>query len=229
MHIVIVEDDQHLRRGICDLLTLEGFDCTAIGDGETALAQLDRIRPDFYVLDVMLPGADGFALCKAIRQRDPTVPILFLSACREELDRILGFECGADDYLTKPFSTRELVARIKAIARRAGSAPNPSTSVGFRIGDLEIDTKALRAYRHGTAIDLSAREVKVLSVLLERAGQAVSRNDLFDACWGRDYMANSRSLDQFVATLRRKIERDASEPAIIRTVHGVGYRYDPAD
>jgi two-component system, OmpR family, alkaline phosphatase synthesis response regulator PhoP len=223
MHILIVEDDPHLRRGIVDLLQLEGFDCVAVGDGASAMVQLDLRAPDFCILDVMLPGENGYAVCRKIREQLPNVPILFLSACREELDRILGFECGADDYLAKPFSTRELVARIKAITRRVEAKPDLPI---FTMGDLDIDPRALRAYREDRAIDLSMREIQLLQVLHRQVGLAVSRNDLFDACWGRDYMPNSRSLDQFVSALRHKIERDPTTPSIIRTVHGVGYRYE---
>lgn len=224
MRILIVEDDPHLRNGIADLLTLEGHDCSAVGDGKAALAEISRNAPDFCILDVMLPGANGYAICQSIRQILPNVPILFLSGCTEELDRILGFESGADDYLAKPFSTRELVARIKAITRRVETKPDLPK---FQMGDLEVNPKALRAFRGDQVINLSAREIQVLSVLYQQAGLAVSRNDLFDACWGRDYMPNSRSLDQFISALRHKIELNPAKPVIIGRVQGIGYRYDP--
>lgn len=225
MRILIAEDDAHLRRGLADLLGREGYDCLTAADGRSALAFFNSAAPDFCILDVMLPKLDGFAVCTRIREQDSRVPILLLTARGQENDRVRGFECGADDYVPKPFGTRELVVRIKAIARRA--APRaPEAREPFSLGDLAIDPRALRAFRQGAAIELTRREVDLLVLLHARTGLAVSRDELLDRCWGRDYMPNSRSLDQFVFALRRKIERDPSEPRIICTVHGVGYRYD---
>lgn len=226
MRILIAEDDANLRRGIADLLTLEGFVAVTAADGTEALAVLDTSAIDLCVLDVMMPGLDGFAVCRAIRERNPQLPILFLTARGEEIDRVLGFECGADDYVPKPFGTRELLARIRALLRRSRTQPAPADR--FSMADLIIDRLALRAFRHDVAIDLAPREVRLLEVLHTRADKAVSRDELFDLCWGRDYMPNSRSLDQYVSALRRKVEHDPAKPRIIRTVHGVGYRYDTA-
>lgn len=227
MRILIAEDDAHLRRGIADLLTLEGHECIAAMDGLDALTAFRVETPDFCIFDVVMPGLDGIELCRAVRRENAEVPILLLTARGQEIDRVLGLEAGADDYVPKPFGPRELVARIRAIARRSGRRPaDGMEGHRFRMGDLEIDPKALRAFRGGQVIDLTRREIKLLSVLHARAGLAVDRDELFDLCWGRDYMPNSRALDQYVSALRRKIERDPAAPLLIRTVHGVGYRYD---
>lgn len=227
MRILIAEDDLNLGRGLVDLLALEGFQPLWTKDGPTALAALARQPFDFGILDVVMPGMDGFALCRAIRADFPDLPLLFLTARGEEYEKLLGFECGADDYMVKPFGPHELVARIKAIAKRAVNAQSP-TSAHWVMADLTIDALAFRAFRAGRIIDLKPREIEILKLLYSRAGTPVSRDDLFDHCWGRDYMPNSRSLDQYVSALRHKIEIDPAQPAIIKTVHGVGYRYDPS-
>jgi DNA-binding response OmpR family regulator len=226
MRILIADDDLHLRRGIADLLALEGFETVVAEDGVAAWEAFRNQRPEFCILDVMMPRMNGLDLCRAIRREDALVPILLLTARDQEIDRVIGLEIGADDYVPKPFGSRELVARIRAILRRT-RRDEPACPAGrFRMDDIEIDLKALRAFRDGHGIDLTSREVSLLSVLHARAGQAVRRDELFDLCWGRDYMPNSRSLDQYVSALRRKIERDPASPRIIRSVHGVGYRYE---
>jgi two-component system, OmpR family, alkaline phosphatase synthesis response regulator PhoP len=235
MSILIAEDDPHLRNGIVDLLTLEGFPCQVAEDGAKALALFQQTKPDLCVFDVMMPNMDGLTLCREIRRLDPLVPILLLSARGEETDRVRGLDVGADDYVAKPFGARELIARVKAALRRAKAQENqapasPATSAKgearIKMGDLEIDQKGMRAYRGETRIDLTAREVAILLTLYERKGQAVSRDELFDLCWGRGFMPNSRALDQYVSALRKKIEIDPANPKIIRTVHGVGYRHE---
>ncbi len=232
MKILIAEDDPNLRAGLVDLLTLEGIDCIVAEDGETAWRAFVEQTPDLCLFDVMMPQLDGLDLCRRIRARDLHTPILLLSARGAEIDRVIGLEIGADDYIAKPFSARELVARIKAGLRRvkvaAPAAENAAAKEAGRMnmGDLEIDPEALRARRGGQTIDLAPRELAILKLLLAREGKAVSRDDLFDIAWGRDYMPNSRALDQYVSSLRRKIEIDPARPRIIKTVHGVGYRYD---
>jgi DNA-binding response OmpR family regulator len=227
MLILIAEDDANLRRGLSDLLTLEGFETVVAEDGASALEAFTHKRPDFCILDVGMPKLKGFDLCRAIRERNSDVPILFLTARTEEIDRVLGFGIGADDYIGKPFSSRELVARIKAIARRTAQPAAATRQNGhFTMGDLSIDPRAMRAFRREERIDLSRRELGLLQLLYDRAGQAVSRDEIYDRCWGRAYYPNSRALDQFVASLRRKIEQDPAVPRIIGTVHGIGYRFD---
>ncbi len=240
MSILIAEDDPHLRNGIVDLLTLEGYPCQVAEDGAKALALFKQEKPELCVFDVMMPHMDGLTLCREIRRLDPLVPILLLSARGEETDRVRGLDVGADDYVAKPFGARELIARVKAALRRSKAQENqatqnqtpptaqPAKSDGARIkmDDLEIDPKAMRAFRGDTKIDLTSREVAILLTLYERRGQAVSRDELFDLCWGRGFMPNSRALDQYVSALRKKIEIDPANPRIIRTVHGVGYRHE---
>lgn len=236
MRVLIVEDDAHLRRGLADLLALEGHVCAAAADGEEGLARHAEFGPDFCIIDVAMPKMDGLSLCRELRRRGAATPILLLTARGDEIDRVIGLEAGADDYVAKPFGPRELVARMRAIARRCvPPAPPPAAppSVAddcFIVGDVTIDRRALKARRGdgAPAADLTAREVKILDLLARRAGQAVSRDDIFDACWGRDFMPNSRALDQSISVLRRKIERDPADPQVIRTVHGVGYRYEPS-
>ena len=227
MSILIAEDDQHLRDGIVDLLSLEGYSCRVADDGAKALALFLKEKPDICVFDGMMPVMDGLTLLREVRKLDPAVPILLLSARGEEGDRVRGLEIGADDYIAKPFSARELVARVKAALRRTKlQAPAHEPDGRIYMGDIAIDSKAMRAFRGDLKIDLTNREVAILAALYERRGQAVSRDELFDLAWGRDYMPNSRALDQYVSALRKKIELDPAAPRIIRTVHGVGYRYD---
>jgi DNA-binding response OmpR family regulator len=234
--ILIAEDDSNLRAGLVDLLALEGLTCVVAEDGEAAWTAFVEEAPALCLFDVMMPRLDGLDLCRRIRARDARTPILLLSARGAEIDRVIGLEIGADDYISKPFAARELVARIKAALRRAKVAQVtaqaqetevPTAPPGrLRMGDLEIDPSALRAFRGGQSIDLAPRELAILQALLERKGKAVTRDELFDLAWGRDYMPNSRALDQYVSSLRRKIELDPARPRIVSTVHGVGYRYD---
>ena len=230
--ILIAEDDPNLRAGLADLLALEGLDCVIAEDGEAAWQAFVAEAPALCLFDVMMPRLDGLDLCRRIRARDARTPILLLSARGAEIDRVIGLEIGADDYIAKPFATRELVARIKAALRRAKvlaapeAEPKAEAPGRLRMGDLEIDPSALRAWRDGQSIDLAPRELAILQALLARKGKAVTRDELFDLAWGRDYMPNSRALDQYVSGLRRKIEIDPARPRIVSTVHGVGYRYD---
>ena len=232
MKILIAEDDVNLRAGLVDLLALEGLDCIVAEDGESAWRAFVEEAPALCLFDVMMPRLDGLDLCRRIRARDARTPILLLSARGAEIDRVIGLEIGADDYIAKPFAARELVARIKAGLRRAKAAQAPEAVAALapearlRMGDLDIDPAALRAWRGAQAIDLAPRELAIFRVLLERKGKAVTRDELFDLAWGRDYMPNSRALDQYVSGLRRKIELDPARPRIVTTVHGVGYRYD---
>ncbi len=227
MNILIAEDDHHTREALREVLAREGHAVTAAADGKEALALFHTKRPDFVCLDIMMPHLSGYDVCRAIRREDHRVPVLFLSAKSEEVDRVLGLELGADDFLNKPFGVREFLARIAAITRRCGWLTSATASANdFVIGGLRIVPGELRAYRDEEAIQLTPRDLKVLRVFSERRGQVVDRNTLCDEAWGADHFPNSRALDQHISQLRKKIETDPAEPQIIRTVHGAGYRYE---
>jgi DNA-binding response OmpR family regulator len=226
--LLVAEDDLHLLKGLVELLTRAGFDCIGVADGERALAAFRDEKPALCLLDVLMPGMDGLSLCREIRALDRKIPILLLSARDAEIDRVLGLEIGADDYIVKPFGPRELVARVKVALRRRGDdfAGSDAPALQFIMGDLRIDETALRAFRGEQFVELSRREITLLKILFERKGRPVSRNDLLDLAWGPNYMPDSRALDQYISSLRRKIEKDPAKPKIIKTVHGVGYRHD---
>lgn len=229
MKLLAADDDPNLLNGLVELLSRAGFDCLGVGDGATALAAFRAEKPALCLLDVLMPGLDGLSLCREIRALDPRVPIILLSARDAEIDRVLGLEMGADDYIVKPFGPRELVARVKSALRRAAPTEVAEAGQSFMMGDLCVDPVALRAFRGSRAIDLSRREITVLQILFRRAGRPVARNDLLDLAWGPDFMPDSRALDQYISSLRRKIEADPAHPRLIRTVHGVGYRFDRPD
>jgi DNA-binding response OmpR family regulator len=228
MKVLIAEDDVLLREGLCEILQREGYRVIEAADGNQALALAESERPDFICLDVMMPGQSGFDVCRTLRQRGSDVPIVFITAKSEEIDKVLGLELGADDFIVKPFGIREVVARIRAISRRCLRQRAEPANDRFDLGDLEVAPSELRAFRGEATFDLSLRDVAILQLLYRRAGQAVHRQTFWDECWGYDFVPNSRSLDQHISQLRKRIELDPGAPAIIRTVHGVGYRYDPS-
>ncbi|MDA1088188.1 MAG: response regulator transcription factor [Verrucomicrobia bacterium] len=227
MKILVVEDDQHTRRGLVEILSGEGYETVSAGDGKSGLKMFEREDPDFVCLDIMMPDMNGYDLCREIRRLNRAIPVIFISAKSEEIDRVLGLELGADDYIVKPFGVKEVVARIRAVTRRMildhekGDQPD-----AFVMDDLRVEPSELRAYRGRKAIDVSLRDVRILQLLSANAGEVISRDRIFDECWGLDYMPNSRSLDQHISQLRKRVEKDAKKPRIIRTVHGAGYRYD---
>ena len=227
--ILFAEDDALIRDGLETLLAREGYLPVPAVDGQEALRLFEREKPDFVLLDIMMPNLGGYDVCRAIRRQDPLVPILFLSARGEEIDRVLGLELGADDYLVKPFGSRELVARINAVLRRTRfrAHVDPNT-VSFVLDDLEVVPDQLRARRGDTWIDLGPRDVSILRLLHERVGKVIDRSDLFETCWGASFPGATRAVDQHLSQLRRKIELDPANPRIIRTVHGAGYRYEPS-
>jgi len=225
MKVLIAEDDDHIRDGLAEVLQGEGYQTVTARDGQEALDLFARARPDFVCLDIMMPGVDGYEACRRIRRTDPDIPVIFISAKSEEIDRVVGLELGADDFIMKPFGVREVIARIRAVTRRCMAAKKPDLRPApFTLGDLEVFPAELRARRGDVAIDLSLRDVKILELLHRHKGEVMDRNRFFDECWGIEYMPNSRTLDQHIAQLRKRIERDPKNPEIIRTVHGVGYR-----
>jgi len=227
MKVLVAEDDRNIRSGLVEILESEGYETLAAENGSKALEIYHRESPDFICLDIMMPGADGYEVCREIRRIDADVPIIFISAKSEEVDKVLGLELGADDFILKPFGVREVLARIRAVTRRCMARDrHASDHKPFRMGDLEVLPSELRARRGEDALDLSLRDVKVLRLLHRLQGQAVDRTTLFADCWGQWHVANSRTLDQHISQLRKRIEIDPKQPKIILTVHGVGYRYD---
>ncbi len=228
MKVLIAEDDRLTREGLEEILQTEGYRTLPAADGKAALELFSRERPDFVLLDIMMPGLSGYEACRAIRRQDEAVPIIFVSAKSEEFDKVLGLELGADDFVVKPFGVKEVIARIRAVTRRVmARRKKAEIPAPFRLADLEVDPAELRARRGKQVIELSLREVKLLELFARFPGQVLDRDRLFDAGWGADHMPNSRTLDQHISKLRKRIERDPKNPAIIQTVHGAGYRYQP--
>jgi two-component system, OmpR family, alkaline phosphatase synthesis response regulator PhoP len=227
MKVLIAEDDPNTRAGLTEILEAEGYQVLATQDGKDALRMFSKESPDFVCLDIMMPGMSGYDVCREIRRSDPGVPVIFISAKSEEIDTVVGLELGADDFIVKPFGVKEVVARIRAVTRRRfASAKAPPLPSPFRLGDLEVFPLELRARRAGNAIELSLRDIRILTLLHENRGVVISRDTFFNKCWGLDHVPNSRTLDQHIAQLRKRIEIDPRNPAIVLTVHGVGYRYD---
>ncbi|MCH2202731.1 MAG: response regulator transcription factor [Fuerstiella sp.] len=225
MKVLVAEDDRHTREGLVEVLQSEGYEVVSAGDGITAMRLFREWMPDFVCLDIMMPAASGYEVCKSIRAESPDLPIIFISAKAEEIDRLVGFELGADDFIVKPFSVREVVARVRAVSRRC-YAQQESPPEEFTVDDLLVIPAELRARRGNSIVELSPRDVKLLQLLHDNVGKALDRNTMFRKAWGEDYLPNSRTLDQHISQLRKRVEVDPKSPRIIRTVHGVGYRYD---
>lgn len=233
-NILIAEDDQNIRDGLCDALESEGAQPTAAVDGQAALDTFKTGEFDLVILDVMMPRLSGFDACRELRKIAPNLPIIMLTAKGEEIDKVVGLQLGADDYVTKPFGIRELFARIEAVMRRCEprtSDENIATKEyqdePFPFGRLTIDPEALRAKDGDHIVELTPRELELIRYFHDRPGRAVSRDDLMHAVWESDYHGTTRTIDQHISQLRKKIEPAPSTPSVITTVHGVGYRYDP--
>ena len=225
-HILIVDDDREIRTLLRDFLEKNGYRATAVPDGKGMRRALEQSHVDLIVLDLMLPGEDGITLCRELRAKSQ-IPVLMLTALAEEVDRIVGLEVGADDYLAKPFSPRELVGRIKAILRRTAYMPRepaPDSVRGFRFGDWQLDTTT-RELKHtdGTTVSLSGAEFRLLSVLLAHPKRVLSRVQLMELLRGRDMDPFDRSIDVRISRLRQTLRDDARSPTIIKTVYGEGY------
>ena len=226
MKVLIAEDDANIRAGLEEILLKEGYEVLTAQDGNEALAMYRDRKPDFICLDIMMPGANGYDVCREIRKTDRAIPLVFITAKSEEVDKVLGLELGADDYIQKPFGVREVVARIRAVTRRCmASRTKDDSHTPFHMGDLEVMPAQLRARRGDTIIELSLRDMRILTLLHRNKEAVVDRDTFFNECWGLDYAPNSRTLDQHISQLRKRIESDPQNPIIIRTVHGVGYRY----
>lgn len=225
--LMLVEDDEYARKGLKDLLSSQNFTCHSYADAESAWLDFEEIHPDICILDRALPAMSGDELCLKIRRLKASLPILFLSGKGTESERIEGLGFGADDYITKPYSVQELLARIDATCRRIPLLSEPIPKAGFTMGDLYIDTPRMLAVRDKMEVELTTRELDILKLLHKNTGQVVSRDDLFNECWGRNYFSNSRSLDQYISCLRAKVEHDPKAPCIIKTARGIGYWFNP--
>jgi DNA-binding response OmpR family regulator len=223
--ILIIEDDPHILLGLEEVLKSEDYDVASCNRGDQALDAVAKHRPALVVLDVMLPGLSGYDICKQLRAKKTTVPILMLTAKGQEIDKVVGLDLGADDYVTKPFGVRELLARIQALLRRSGnSASNQADEKPFKIGDATIDPKTFQVKRSKTTGELTARELKLLQFFHAHAGEVLSRDKLLNEVWGYNYYGTTRTLDQVVVQLRKKLGDHGSEPRYLLTIHGVGYK-----
>lgn len=223
--ILIAEDDPAIRQGLVDTLESEGYQALEAANGVEALTYLEAENVDLLILDLMMPGKSGYDVCRELRRDNQQLPVLMLTAKGEEIDKVLGLELGADDYMTKPFGLRELVARVHALLRRSRPAAPASAEEHFSLGPLQVDARKLCGHLDGKRVDLSAREISLLQLFAAHPGEVLSRDELLNHAWGIDYYGTTRTLDQHIAQLRKKIEPDRHHPALIQTVHGVGYRY----
>jgi two-component system alkaline phosphatase synthesis response regulator PhoP len=221
--ILVVEDEPGIALGLEDDLKMEGYDVEVVGNAAGALRRARETAFDLIVLDVMLPDRDGFEVCRVLRREGRRVPILMLTAKAQESEKVMGLELGADDYMTKPFGTRELRARIKALLRRATHDNGPAS---FRFGDVEVDFGRGELRRAGVAEELTPLEFKLLALFIRARGRVLSRDQLVDGAWGPETFASARIVDNHIANLRRKIEPDPANPRYLRNVRGLGYRFD---
>jgi DNA-binding response OmpR family regulator len=223
--VLAIEDDPAILRGLSDNLRYEGYEVVTATDGESGYHLQRERKPDLIVLDLMLPRMSGLEFCRKLRGEGVQTPILMLTARSEEPDRVLGLDLGADDYVTKPFSVRELMARVRALLRR--SQPQNGLPDELQFGGVDIDFRSYEAKCNGEPVEMTRKEFAILRYLASRAGEVVSRDDLLNEVWGYETYPASRTVDNHVAGLRAKLERHSSEPEHIKTVHGVGYKFIP--
>jgi len=222
--ILLVDDEPVMVESLSYSLRLEGYEVKAVADGFQVLQSVEEFQPDLVVLDVMLPGISGLEVCRRLRAQS-TIPVIMLTARGEEIDRVMGLEVGADDYLPKPFSFRELLARIRSILRRVELDQQIQKEPTITVDKITLDIVSRQARKGSQELDLSAREFDLLSVLMENAGKALSREELHDKVWGQDWIGDLRTLAVHIRWLRLKIEDDPSNPSYIQTVRGFGYRF----
>ncbi|MBU8849416.1 MAG: response regulator transcription factor [Desulfobacterales bacterium] len=226
--ILVAEDDINIRQGLVDTFESEDYQVAEAKDGRQALELFKNDSFDLVLLDIMMPEKSGYDVCREIRAINEDIPIIMLTAKGEEIDKVVGLQLGADDYITKPFGVHELLARISAVLRRskrqAKTKKEPVRST-FMFGEFEVNSKTFKLSGQGREIDLSERELKLIRHFYDYPGEVLSRDDILNAVWGIDYFGTTRTLDQHIAQLRKKIETDSSKPCLITTVHGVGYRY----
>lgn len=221
--ILIVEDDEAILRGLTDNLKAEHFDVLSAADGQEGYEKARKGKSDLIILDVMLPSMSGYDVCRKLRAEGVHTPILMLTGKGEEIDKVLGLELGADDYVTKPFSIRELIARIRSILRRQTEIRSEIVEANF--GDVYVDFKKQEALRGKRKIEMSAKEFQLLKYFVEREGEVISRNQLLDDVWGYEAMPTTRTVDNYILSLRKKIEGNPSKPKHLITVHTAGYKF----
>ena len=223
--ILIVEDEPEVRAGLRTVLETEGYVVDEASDGRSGLELALERGPSLLLLDLNIPELDGFGVCRELRKRGATTPVLLLTARTDEIDKVLGFELGADDYVTKPFGVRELIARIRALIRRSIAPTDPQAEDTLCFGEVTVDLRRLSVARGEESFELYHYEAEILRHLVAHEGKAVSRSQLLDAVWGEDSFPTTRTVDFHVCNLRKKVEQDTSRPVHLQTVHGVGYRF----
>ena len=228
MKVLVAENNPQMLKQLCDILDHEGYSILSAVSGTEALKVYSHQTPDFVCLDIMMPDLNGYDVCKEIRKTDTKTPIIFISSKSKTVDKVIGLEVGADDYIIKPFDTSEVIARIRAITRRCivSKGPVQSADDSFYLKDLKVIPSELRAEKNGKSIELSLRDIKVLKLFHDNKGKAFDRDTLLDRCWGTHVLPESRIVDWHISQLRRKIETDPSHPQYIKTVHRVGYKYE---
>lgn len=228
MKVLIVENNTETLAYLSDILEKEGFEVLALDDGKQALSVYQKQKPDFICLDIMMPDITGYDICREIRKTDEETPVIFISAKTDITDTLIGLEMGADDYIAKPFDIREVIARIRTVARRCYKNKNSKEALNehFCMGNLEVYPRKLKATREREKIELSLRDVKILSLLYSNKNEIVSRDKMLDYCWGEHITPESRTVAWHISQLRKRVEPDPKRPVLITTVHGVGYVYE---
>lgn len=221
--VLIADDEPAIVMAVKDELEFEGLEVHTAGSGPEAIATARAVSPDVLLLDLMLPGQNGYDVCRTLRSERPDLWVIMLTVRGQEADRITGFEAGADDYVTKPFSLRELVGRVRVGLRRGGRGPMPKR---VRFGDVDVDLPGRRVFRGDEPVDLTPTEFDLLALLVSRPGEVISRNEFLDEVWGTDVHVTLRTVDTHLSSLRRKIEPDPDAPSYIVGVRGVGYRFE---
>jgi len=221
--ILIVEDEPNMVAGLRDNFEFEGYQVVTAPDGIAGLERALSEMPDLVILDVMMPRMSGLEVCQQLKAKRPSIPIIMLTARGQEVDKVVGLELGADDYVTKPFSIRELLARVKAVLRRAQTSPKNGDRYMF--GDVEVNLRSCQVVRKGKALDFSSKEFELLKYFLSHSGEAISRDRLLEEVWGYDRFPTTRTVDAHIVRLRQKLEPKPDDPHFILTVHGVGYKF----
>ncbi len=221
--ILIVEDEPNMVAGLRDNFEFEGYQVISAPDGVTGLERALSEGPDLVILDVMMPRMSGLDVCKQLKVKKPALPVIMLTARGQEVDKVVGLELGADDYITKPFSIRELLARVKAVLRRAGISAKPAEHYVF--GDVEVNLRSCRVSKRGKDVDFSSKEFELLKYFLHHPGETLSRDRLLEEVWGYAHFPTTRTVDAHIVRLRQKVEPKPDEPRFILTVHGTGYKF----